>query len=281
MKAPIHQLNKQSFICKHSLQIGAFLAFTLFILLLSSTSVIMLHNTPLNKVTSTSEDDVWKNAKSTLDKENKRPGITFGEVDRPVHQQTETALARIIISPLFLILIILLSSIVLLPLLFFKGSLLNFFLPAVFYFVGMLSLLCIHPNIRFMTYGFQQESILWNITDNLVGHFWILLTFQSVIVGTIPLVWSQPIMPRYYNKYISSDDLTQVHIQNWRKYGSWLATIFGGILLTSALVYLENVSSFGSLFLQHVLIAIGGALLLNLVYVIHKLRRIEYEIATL
>lgn len=258
-------------------KIAGILLFSLYLLIIVSTTVIMVHNSPLNTITSQSDDDAFADAHLILQEENKRPGLTFGEVDRPVKDQVRTVTGYLIFSNRFVSLVALLT-IALLGLfcigVYFQSFILAVLSSVFCYMGGILVIFELTPQIYFITSNWSTESVLWAASnDRIVTGFFLLTFFQSIIVTSVPLLWTRSIMPEFH-----SHQALRIHLNNWRKYGSWLATVLGGVLLTSVLVFINDNSPFGSLFIQHSLILIGGAVVLNLGFVVFKLQCIEKKI---
>lgn len=234
----------------------------------------MVHNSPLNTITSQNDDiDAFTDATSKLQEENKRAGLTFGKVDQPVKDQVHSLTGYIIISRDFALVVIILSCIILGVC--SKCSFLSSLITSIFaYMGGILAIFELIPQIHFLTHGGSSISVMQAIlSDKVVTGFFLLSFLQAIIVCSVPLVWTRPIMPEFH-----SNQGLRIHLNNWRKYGSWLATVLGGVLLTGVLVFLNNGSPFGSIFIQHVLILIGGAVVLNIGFVVFKLQCIECEI---
>lgn len=277
-------------------KIFALALFSTYLLFILSTSIVMVHNSPLNTITNQNDEgDAFANAQSKLEEANKIPGITFGEIDQPVKDQTEMLMESIILSPPFPIFSILLSSSILL--IFYQGTgllerytrmsasvsaTITFIISVIAYAFGVILILEFTPKVHFITSNWESESVLWAVSNSkVVPQFFFFTIFQGAIVNSIPFVWSRPIIPSYYNRYSNSNQAILIHLDNWRKYGSWLATVFGGILLTSVLVFITDLSLFGSLFVQHALALIGGVVVLDLIFVIFKLQKIERKVAGL
>lgn len=273
-------------------KIAALMLFSVYLLIILSTSVAMIHNSPLNTITSQNDSsDAFSDASLKLQEADKHPGLTFGEVDKPVQTQTRMLMGYIIISIPFSILVLFLASTILAGFYYLpkfleeysnSPALLTFGLSMAFYGLSVVLILEIVPDVHFITSNWNRKSVLWAVLNGrLTPLFVLLIFFQSIIVNCIPFLWTRPIMPNYYNRYSNQNQALMIHLDNWRKYGSWMATVFGGIILTSVLVFLTDISLFGSLFVQHSLILIGGVVVLNLAFVVFKLQSIERRIAGL
>lgn len=288
-------VDSSSFIGKESsYKILALVLFSAYLMIILSTSIAMVHNSPLNTITNQNDNgDAFTNASVKLEDANKNPGITFGNVNEPVKDQTRMLMGYVITTIPFSILVIPFSFI-LLAIFYYAPDYFeqNFNLPSgvsailtllasvIIYTLGVLAILEFIPEIHFITSGWDSKSVLWAVLNTeIVPQFFLFMLFQAVIVNSIPFVWTRPIMPQYYNRYSNSNQALLIHLENWRKYGSWMATVFGGILLTSVLVFITDLSLFGSLFVQHALALIGGVVAFDLAFVIFKLQRIECEIA--
>lgn len=227
-----------SFLRRNDYKIVGAVLFSFYLLTIISTTVIMVHNSPLNTVTNQSENgDAFTDASSKLQEANKRPGLTFGKVDKPVKDQIQTITGHIISSNRFIFLVALLSVA-----LFgvFSGLqkyiqpplLIPILLSILCYYFGVLAIFEFTPQIHFLTSDWNSESVRWATqNERLVPKFALLIFLQSLIVSSVPLLWTQPIMPEYH-----SHEALRIHLNNWRKYGSWLATVLGGVLLTGILI---------------------------------------------
>ena len=67
----------------------------------------------------------------------------------------------------------------------------------------------------------------------------------------------------------------EVHLENWKQYYRWVVALFGGSVATIAVLYRIEVRAFELTVLIHVVIVIGGAMGLILLFVIHKIVAIE------
>lgn len=272
----------------HRYKIAAFVVFTIYLASVLSMTIAISHYTPLNTISTENESDPQENATEILNKTGKRAGLTVGDLDKPFKKQIGTFSGYLITSLPFLLSVSLLA--LLLLLVFSKQSedsnsilglsqLLRFVVGIVLYIFSVVLILRFLPQVHFIDVNGNSRTIFWALSrDKMVMQFWILLFLQAAIINSVLYVWTRPVLPAYLNS--RKKRALTMHLNNWRKYGSWLATVLGGVLLTSILVFITNTTQFGSFFIQHVLILVGGAVILDLLFIVFKLYRIEHEVAT-
>ncbi|SDW25220.1 hypothetical protein SAMN05443574_102136 [Haloarcula vallismortis] len=264
------------------LAIGILLATTILV----SNTVLMAHNSPVNTYDDLSFDNLPNNttkATSELQSESNSTasssqfGWTYGNPSNYLAQQvqfTVPLIGPIVALPYtFILAITILSAVFAARYLRYQSILLSnlqislmlFLTVLIVYFMGMILIFNIHPNIYYYNSSGQAIS-QWG---NAHPSFYTLLFLQGGILSFTTLIWSQPITIDGDEKKLDR------HFNNWRSFGSWIGTLFGAIGLSAALAFINNVTDFGVVFIRHILVLFGTLVALCMGFVIYKLRKLE------
>ena len=257
----------------------------LFATVVFSTTVVMVHHSPVNMA----EDVTLENATlPDLTGDNSSYGLTFGEKDQLVGEQVSGILPPYLITPAIPIGIVYF----ILTLVFGMERISESFRSpgkATGLFIAFVFL---HGIITLGMFGFVDRIYyISNNTDYITAPMRVmyeaivntkllimLLILQGTVLATVLTLWTHPLVPKYSDisrlrRYDS--DLLKLNIRKWRQYGTWLSTVFGGVLLTGALVFITDASPYGGIFLTHALILVGGGTALSLGYIAYRIHRIE------
>lgn len=269
-------------------KITASIVFSIYLLLVLSTTTMIVHNSPLNRVVNSSDSHPFHNAIPKLQDAGSYPGLTFGEVQTPIHEQVRAVPALVIFTNEFILFTLSFSVLLIIAFRIFKffqpqlterKRVLLFFVM-IFGFLGMVLLfLDFVPQVAYITKDWRRKSVLWAAMNwKIHPLFVILLMIQSIIISTLLFIWTRTIVPVEFKSNRTELQKKIVHIENWKQYGTWIVTIFGSIALTAILVFVQNVSSFGGLLIRHIVILLGGVVVLGLMFVILKIHRLESEL---
>lgn len=200
-------------------------------------------------------------------------GLTFGDFDKGFIGQSSS----------FIIILFILSSI-LVGLFEFTRLWKNDVAPFVMtggYFFLIMGVFLYHPKIRFFNEDGETISTYSAIFGGEVIHwFWFMIIAHIVMIGSVSLFWSIPMVPKEYIKPPKDTDALTLHLENWRKYGSWTLSLLTGLALSASLIIVLDSLPFGSAFSIHIVIVFGGGLVLNMIYMGLKLRKIEQAITS-
>lgn len=146
----------------------------------------------------------------------------------------------------------------------------------ILFFSLMLFLFELDPMLMYFQTNGKSVTIFSALAE-IPTIFYILIIAQGVIISSLAAVWTRPLLP----KELDNPKVIRLHSENWRKYGSWIASLFGGVFLTTAIVFITDLSSVGRYFLQHALVLFAGGLVLHLGFIIYKLTKLEEKFSDL
>lgn len=269
-------------------KILAVLVFTAFLIPVFSTTIIITHNSPLNAVVSGEEGDAWNNSAGKLIEAGKYPGLHFGDF-KPVRKQVLTIPGLLILTwPLASW--SLLFAVIVLGIPWFISQIVDWakIWKAV---LGVIWVFLIFPSFELTLFEFVHELYyitsdgwndinIWQATLGRKMHtfFLVLLIGHSVTINLIPLLWTRTIIPDFFTDDEISTNKKLVHIENWRQYGTWMTTLFGGIALSAIFVLITENQGYGGAFIRHFLILLGGVVVLGLMFIVLKVYRLEREL---
>lgn len=262
--------------------------YVIFIWVISSQFLVMVHNSPLNRYGDFSDLDNNSGPNATAELQNfpnasdAKFGLTFGNPDKRIFTQISklprgkfiVAFLRpyiLAIAPLYVVLMIVIilitNYITDRPALQFSIKLIG---GIISFSAIILAVFHSDPKIQFITQANESVPVV-SARDEISSMFYFAIISQGAIIGSLAAVWTRPVIPD------KSDDteVIRLHIENWRKYGSWIATLFGGVFLTIALVFITDLSSVGQYFLRHAIVLFGGGLILHLVFITYKISKLE------
>lgn len=260
----------------------AALAFGLYIATVYVTGVWVMHEAPESQL---ADLTVETSTLADLQALNLPPGFTFGDLNEPFLDQltgrfVATALAfGALFGAAFLTLMAWIDA---------KRRSLTFWESlACGIAFGSLNLIAfslfisISPEVNYVTLTGEvipayRRLVRTDITYNLA----ILL--HATMIGSVVLIWSRPrIPPRILEKFTHRNAVIafELHLENWKQYYSWVIALFGGSIATIAVLYIMEVRAFELTFLIHILVVIGGAMGIILLFVVHKIVEIEAILA--
>lgn len=108
--------------------------------------------------------------------------------------------------------------------------------------------------------------------------FIFLIILQGAMFGVVCSIWTRPLNPKKSLEERNESDSNMSirrHISNWRQYGSWIATILGGLFLSTIVLIIFNGTSYGTLVVRNMFILFGGTVVLSLGYITLKLAHLE------
>lgn len=253
------------------------IGFVVYIYFVLRANIALFQNSPVNLIENTSLKDA--NA-SFLAKKEKRYGLTYGEDPQMSFHlfsfdHLEVALTAVVLALAILLVWYVVHT---------KIS----SLPALLFLFGWtyLSLYLVSLS-HILPMNFYIEACTLIPAESLYKYaiplFWVNILIQSVSTAIVPMFWSIDVIPDFVRDSsgdIRSDSLKS-HLENWRQYGTWTVSIFGGLALTVAVTVVTNASPYGSAFVRYFLVLLGGMLLLIMGYVIYKTHKVERELVGL
>lgn len=156
------------------------------------------------------------------------------------------------------------------------------------YILSLFGVLFLTPDIYYQS-CMGRETLLIHVFDIPVA-FWGLIVAQCGAVGVVSIVVSTEIVPagivteRELSRFYTESPETvfeidkkklQIHVQNWRQYGTWLISLFVSVGWAGSLVFITDVAPFGRSFIFHAVVLFGGGLLLTIGFISVKLSRLE------
>lgn len=275
------------------------LAFTIiyaiFVWIVISQSLVMVHNSPLNKYGDFSDlkKSSGSNATAKLQNfsntSNAEFGLTYGEPTAPIFDQIAKPPLVGDFIPGFLSLPIIVSVLLYLVLIGVVIWLIHSRIThsptqfttivlagTILFFLHISLLFQLDSMIQYISSS-NEPMAVFSARSNIPDIFYLLIFLQGVIISSLAAVWTRPLLPNepHNAKFI------QLHTENWRKYGSWIATLFGGVFLTTAIVFITDLSSVGRHFLRHALVLFGGGLVLHLGFITYKITKLEQKFSDL
>lgn len=268
------------------LRIFAFL-FPVFMWIVMSQSLVMVHNSPLNRYGGFSSLNSGNYTNSTAQLHNisngtdANFGLTYGEPNVTIFKQVADLPVLTGFFDIGLILFIIFYSLFMIGLVLLaegqqEKSTSKFITKTL---VGVLIFFClsillyhIDKDIAYITAANELVGVIPNLLE-ITPVFHMMIIFQGAILSSIVAIWTTPILPK--NPY--DQEVISLHIGNWKQYGSWIATLLGGIFLTTAIIFITDLSPVGKYFLRHVLVLFGGGLLLDIMFIVHKIAKLEEE----
>lgn len=107
------------------------------------------------------------------------------------------------------------------------------------------------------------------LLDGQANTFRRLLLIQGLLLGFIASIWTRDIQTQRDR---------EIHLNNWRQYGSWISTILGGVLITTGFVFVTDLTPYGNMFVRQILILFGGTLVLTMSFIVYKMDHLESKI---
>lgn len=269
--------------------LSAILLWIVIAMTLSST-IALFHNSPVNTADTSFDDLNQSDVNVTVNGENQSFGLTYGQRNASLDNQSFVMnLGLMIVGPVFPLVIAFVG------LLWWiwnygpsrmrsqNGNIKLHYATlgmAFMYYLFSLFAYNLLPRVRYISVDYRNGVYLACAGADITPKFWLLIGFQSVIFATVAGIWTRPIIPdtvRSNDTDISGVKKLEIHLENWRKFGSWAVTLIGGVIITSGIAFVGQLP-FGGFFVQHVIIVCGGAVLLILAYVIYTLDELKWVI---
>lgn len=282
VKGLISNIKLKLYFKEHARFVVFFVILTVFVWVLFSQTLTLVHNTPANTHGGLSEIGSGSVNQSTADLHNisnnqTRFGLTYGDPGEPVPVQTEYGIGIISIFPR-----------VLKGALFYVGTSLIFFRLIELYtekrrnkfmlqllsYVSlyMLSLIGYFHEDKKIVYYTSNAIELGIVEAGIIKPFYLLIFVESIIVGGLTAIWTQPLIP-----VEKEAEIIRFHRENWKQYGTWGTSLLGGVFLSSAVVFITDVSDVGWSFLRIAITLFGGGLVMYIAFIIYKIQNLEEE----
>lgn len=250
--------------------------FTGYTFLVVSTNLVMFQNSPINTLDVTFSDE--KSEINSAVANNSQYGLTVGDPTEPLKALS-----------LNLDIIVITSSLLIVSGLFFclstnfSGGRAWLVLYAAVFPISYLAIMSVLPGVQYFVVENNNHvsiSLLSGISSQPLL-FFVMLASQGLVMSSILYVWSLPLMPEFAPDANETDghrELIKIHRNDWKQYGTWAVSLFGGLGIAASIAFFGGVSPYGSAFIIHTLILFGGSLFLIMGYVVWKIKATQKAI---
>lgn len=151
------------------------------------------------------------------------------------------------------------------------------------YLVFTLVAFDVIPLVNFYRATGETAGVLESLLGREIGlTFYLVVVSEGVFFAGITNLWLQPFVPDRISKKVRRDTISEedvdrvnMYLAKWSQYGSWLVAVFGGAILSMAVLYVTEVRLFGGLVIRHIILLFGGTLVFYISFVACKIDVIE------